>query len=660
MTPVDIAIPARHPVRWLVLAAACAAVVAGGWALTAAGALDRNAAWTADSGPLVAWALPMTRLLAHGCAVLTVGFLVGSLLFGAGGPDGTVSPVARRHAGVAKATAGLWAVASFAQLWFVTADLTGVGAGGVTVPAFTDIATYTAQGRALFIAVVAATAVQLCLRFLRRPVVALVALSVAVAGILPFAFAGHAATSGDHNTATTSLALHILASSVWVGGLVALLGHARWDRPDLPRAAGRFSRLALLCFLAVAGTGALNAWLRIGTFDNLLNSDYGLLLQLKTLALVALAAAGWWHRERTLPALTSTVPGERTLFVRFAAVEMVVMAASVGLAAALARSVPPRLTVSGGHSVSEMLLGYAMPPAPTLGRVLLDWRPDLFFSTLCAAAVLCYLLGRRRLRRTGTPWPLARTLCWLAGVSVVLLATGSGLASYGPVLFSAHLTQHLLVAVTAPILLALGAPVTLALRSLPAAADARHPGRREWLTAVLRGRAARLLTRPPVVAALWVLGAYAPYLTGGYEYTLRNHPAHLGLYSYFIASGYLFFGSLLGRARSARPARFAALTAALAVHLTLGVALLRGSEPFASGWFAELQRPWGPDLATDQQVYGAIVWAVGLVPAIAVAGALLVLSTRAAARRRRDAVAERDSDPAPTEAARADDRLQRI
>ncbi|HEX8628595.1 MAG TPA: cytochrome c oxidase assembly protein, partial [Catenuloplanes sp.] len=589
--PADATTP-RHPLRWLAVAAGCVAVIVGGWALSTAGALDRNPGWTADSGPVIAWGLPLARLLAQSCAVLTIGFLLGCLLFAPTGPDGALSAVARRHAGLAGATAGGWAVASFCQLWFTAADLTGVGAAGVRISAFTDIAQYTLQGRALLIAIVAATAVQLCLRVARRPPAALAALLVAVGGTLPFAFTGHAATSGDHNTATTSLAVHILASSLWVGGLVALLGHARWDPTGLPRAARRFSGLALLCFLAVAGTGALNAWLRMGSFEALVTSDYGLLVQLKALALVALAAAGWWHRERTLPAMTSPLPGERRLFPRFAAAEIVVMAASLALATALGRSIPPRVPGTGGHSISEMLLGYAMPAPPTVERLLFDWRPDLFFAAGCLVAVICYLLGVKRLRQTPPGWPLRRTLCWLAGVLLLVAATSSGLARYGPVLFSVHLGQHLLVAVAAPILLVLGAPATLARRALPASHDARYPGAREWLNAARSSRAARLLIRPPVATTLWIAGAYVPYVTGGYEYALRNHPAHLAMYTFFIASGCLFFGSLLrsdaSPSRSAQPARWAGLLAALVGHAVLGIVVIRTSDPFAAAWFAEL------------------------------------------------------------------------
>ena len=48
-----------------------------------------------------------------------------------------------------------------------------------------------------------------------------------------------------------------------------------------------------------------------------------------------LVGIGWWHRRSTLPALEA---GRARAFWRLAAVEIVVMAATVGLAVALSRT----------------------------------------------------------------------------------------------------------------------------------------------------------------------------------------------------------------------------------------------------------------------------------------------------------------------------------
>ncbi len=49
-------------------------------------------------------------------------------------------------------------------------------------------------------------------------------------------------------------------------------------------------------------------------------------------------------------------------------------------------------------SRADVLLGYRMPGPPTAVSLLFDRRPDLFFTAVCAAAAMLYLLGVRRLR----------------------------------------------------------------------------------------------------------------------------------------------------------------------------------------------------------------------------------------------------------------------
>ena len=71
---------------------------------------------------------------------------------------------------------------------------------------------------------------------------------------------------------------------------------------------------------------------------------------------------------------------------------------------------------------------------------------------------------------------------------------------YGHVLFSAHMVQHMMLAMVVPLLLVLAAPVTLALRALPVRStllrsdDSRGP--REWIL-VLVAQPGRHVPRQP-------------------------------------------------------------------------------------------------------------------------------------------------------------------
>ena len=231
--------------------------------------------------------------------------------------------------------------------------------------------------------------------------------ALALVGPLPVTLTGHSATGGSHDIATNSLVLHVLAASLWVGGLVAVLavasarGPARADA--LATAVPRFSRLALVCWAVLAVTGVVNALVRIPLWA-LLGSFYGTLILLKVTALLVLGAIGAWHRRATVAVAAS---GRAGALLRLGGVEALLMLATIGLAVALGRSAPPD-TGGGVPSRVEVLIGYDLDGPPTLARLAFDWRLDLIFGTAAVAAAVAYLLGVRRLRRRGDAWPVGR------------------------------------------------------------------------------------------------------------------------------------------------------------------------------------------------------------------------------------------------------------
>jgi putative copper resistance protein D len=122
---------------------------------------------------------------------------------------------------------------------------------------------------------------------------------------------------------------------VWVGGLAALV--AQRGRPSLAVAVPRFSALALLCFVAVAASGSVATWTRLPGLADLWTTGYGGLLLAKASLLVALGAAGFLHRRRTVAAVVGGAPGA---FARLAAAEVGLMTLALGLAVALTRTSP--------------------------------------------------------------------------------------------------------------------------------------------------------------------------------------------------------------------------------------------------------------------------------------------------------------------------------
>ena len=249
-------------------------------------------------------------------------------------------------------------------------------------------------------------------------------------------------------------------------------------------------------------------------------------------------------------------------------------------------------------------------PGFTAGALLSEAR----FEPLPALAVLAlgglYLYAVAVLRRRGDTWAVGRTAAFLTGLAVIAGALLSGLAAYDTTLFGAHMVQHMLLAMVAPVFLALGAPVTLALRTLP-----RRP--RGWLLALLHSRLAAVLTFPLVPWLLFVASPFALYFTGWYDATLDSRYLHEVLHLHFLAVGSLFFWPLLGvdpvPGRQSYPFRMLLLAATLPFHAFLGVAVMSvpesGTTLIARDHYLALHPL--EQAVFQQEVGGGLLWASG-------------------------------------------------
>jgi cytochrome c oxidase assembly factor CtaG len=221
------------------------------------------------------------------------------------------------------------------------------------------------------------------------------------------------------------------------------------------------------------------------------------------------------------------------------------MFATIGLAVALNQTAPPGATAAQ-PSRTEVFLGYDLDGPPTPARLLLDWRPDLVFGVAALLLAGGYAAGIRRLRLRGESWPVGRTVAWLGGCTIILIATSSGIGRYSMAMFSVHMGMHMLLSMVAPILLVLGGPVTLALRALPVTQLGNPPGPREWLLTFLHSWVARLATHPLMVLGMYVGSFYVMYFTGLYDAAVPSHWAHLVMNAYFLVIGYAYYWLIVG------------------------------------------------------------------------------------------------------------------
>lgn len=553
-----------------------------------------------DPGLVTSLLAAGVRFAADGAGVVTAGALAFAAFVVPARKDPALGADAFAAVRLAARAAAVWVVAAAAMVPLSAADAVGQPVGEVVrvLPALIDA---TEEPKAWLCVLVAAVVVAVGTRTTLSwtPVVAW--FGVSVAGLLAPVVIGHVSVGAWHDVATNAMVWHVLAAGVWVGALVALWRF--WRRPSARErewVLRRYHRLTLGCLvvLAVSGTVAGLTLTRTGG----LTSGYGLLLGLKlaVCGLVVLARRLWATRHAL-------------------AVEVVAIGFAVGATVGLTHLVPPAF-LADRASIIESILGYELPEAPTVGHLLVAWRFDVLLGTAAVVAAVWYLRAVARLRRRGDAWPVGRTVAWVLGCLVVLVATSSGVGRYAPGSFSMHMVVHMSLNMLAPVLLVQGGPVTLALRTL-------SPGPRGWLVALLHSRIARFVASPVVATVVFVGSYYALYLTDLFGDAMLYHWSHQLMNIHFLVSGYVFYWLVAGVDRPPRPlvhlARLGMLFAVMPFHAFFGVIVMSTHTVIAETFYRYLAMPWVPDLLADQHLGGGIAWAAGEVPVVIVLVALL-------------------------------------
>ncbi|WP_081600299.1 cytochrome c oxidase assembly protein [Cellulosimicrobium cellulans] len=665
---------------WLVVAGPFAVVVAV-VAVLAAGAF--SAAFTVpagfpDPGALARLGTPVVTVLTELAVALTLGSLV---LAACVLPAGT--PV-RKALGVAGAASATWAVLTVLQ---VVLRYSSISSTPVTNPTFGDqLGLFVSQvslGRNYLAIVVVAALTSAVALAVRSATGAMWTAALALVALAMQANTGHAAGAVSHELAVSSMFLHLAGAALWVGGLGTLAVvrvRGGLGRADFASSVARYSAIALWCYVAVAVSGIANASIRVDSLAGL-TTDYGILLLTKLALLLVLGAVGFAHRELVVRRLAgptaaarparddapasgagtggtssstsaraAAAEGTRWLFWRLVAVELAIMGAVSGVAVALGSTAPPvpqeePLDTSAAYQVT----GHALPPEPTLARWFTEWRWDLLPAFACVAAIVVYLRWVRRLARRGDSWSVGRTVSWCLGIVILFWVTSGGPAMYGHVLFSAHMVQHMILAMVVPIFLVLAAPVTLLVRAVPPRKDGSR-GPREWVLALVTSRVGQFFANPIVAAVNFAGSMIVFYYTPAFEYALTTYAGHLVMLVHFTLAGYLFANALVGidpgPHRPPYPQRLLLLFATMAFHAFFGVALTSGEELLVPEWFGLLGREWGPSAIADQQRGGAVAWGIGELPTLILAIVVAVMWTRSDEReaKRRDRQADRDGD----------------
>ena len=264
----------------------------------------------------------------------------------------------------------------------------------------------------------------------RRPphaILALLVLGALYLAITP-ALAGHASIESPVGVFFPSDVLHVLAGSVWVGGIACLLlalpGATRKlegaERSRLLLATlARFSPIALGAVVVIAITGVVQAYIDVRSFHGLFHTTYGALIIVKVALLSSLIGLGWVNRDRVIPALErlvgdgSSPGGVGELARRTMRGELALMLCVFGVTAALISYAPPIDAATGPFSANTTIgaaeLELTVDPAKvgvnTIHLYLIDAKTGAQFTATKELTVNASLPAKRI-----GPLPLKATL----------------------------------------------------------------------------------------------------------------------------------------------------------------------------------------------------------------------------------------------------------
>jgi putative copper resistance protein D len=465
-------------------------------------------------------------------------------------------------------------------------------------------------GRYLAVQALVALIVFIAAFKIRSVITTAVLMFIALAGITAPVFQSHAASSGSHMLVIGSLVIHVIALSLWVGGVFAIAFLSSTDRAI---AVPRFSQLALWSAIAVVLSGVVNAWARLN-FADAWDSAYARIVIAKSIATIVLIWFGYLHRKN----LEKKSEINWFSFGRLLAIEALIMGVTVVMGSWLSSNASPDRPGEQEFSAALSIVGINTPGEPTLSRVLFGYEPNSLIIGVLVLLVALYIKGVVVLTKRGDKWPVGRTISFALGISAVDFATSGGLGLYANFSFSYHMIAHMVIGMIAPIGLVLGAPITLALRTLPQGRNPQERGIRGSLIVVLHSKVGIIFTNPIIALIIFDGSLFALYFTDLFSVLMSTHVGHLFMTLHFLVAGYIFFSVIIGVDPNPRKIphllRIVVLFAAMSIHAFFSVALMSATTLIDKGYYASIQTPWVTDLLADQKLGGSIGWAMGEVP----------------------------------------------
>jgi putative copper resistance protein D len=550
---------------------------------------------------LVELLLTLSKFVYLLSSTLVIGQILAAIFF-AKNQNGDIEPSDLRILKRASIFSWIWAGSTALFIISTLASVLEVGIGQVLdVTMLRSFVTQISLGKFLAIQLLGAVIVAFACRAVSRITTAAITLIIAFLALSAPIFQSHSASGGSHLVAIGTLLVHVIAITLWVGGLISIVINKGLDQSY---ALKRFSQMALWAALAVVISGAVNAWIRLN-FSGALNSSYAILVFEKIiLTLILLGMAAVARRK---------LSGDIKKLIK---VEALTMALTLLIGTLLSQSNPPQRPLN--PDPIESLVGLSYPGRPTLNQWIFEYQPDALTLALIILAALLYLKGVRILRKRGDKWPIGRTFSFLLGLLVVNYAVNGAIGVYAHFGFSYHMIEHMILGMIAPIALVLGAPITLALRTLPTGRNSEEEGPRNILVRFLHSRYAKFMTNPVVALMIFDGSLFVLYFTGLFGTLMGSHLGHLFMNVHFLLAGALFFHVIVGvdpnPNRPPNIVRMVILFAAMSIHAFFSIALMSATTLLDGGYYNSIGNPMKLNLLENQYSGGSIGWAMGEFP----------------------------------------------
>jgi putative membrane protein len=238
------------------------------------------------------------------------------------------------------------------------------------------------------------------------------------------------------------------------------------------------------------------------------------------------------------------------------------------------------------------------------------WTVDLFVATNLVLVTVAYIAGVRVIHRRGLAWHPLRTLAFLAAVLLLAIAYLGPFESLAHTYFRAHMGQHLIVMMLAAPLIVLSCPVALTVLATSGATRAA-------VVRALRSPVGLFLVNPVFTWLLFVTVLIGFHVTPVMQWVLTEHDAmaYVERPLYLIAA-LLFYYPLIGNdmcARRPKPAyRLLSLGLMMIPETALGAVIFLAPVTLYPAYVAS-NTALGADPLLDQQLAGALMWALSMV-----------------------------------------------